>query len=105
MNRLIVAEVLTPREIEVCHHLANGLHDEEIAEELSIGVGTVRMHTGNIRQKLKVTRTMKAAVMLRAYGFGSVLPVVPLILPDTSSSYAYFDRKGGMRTADESPDA
>ncbi|MEM7533836.1 MAG: helix-turn-helix transcriptional regulator [Chloroflexota bacterium] len=95
-TRVYVAEVLTPRETEICHHLANGLHDDEIADELCIAIGTVRKHTGRIRQKLKVTRTMKAAVLLRSYGFGSVLPIIPLIIPDGTNTLGYFDRNNNI---------
>lgn len=55
-------EDLTPREKEILGQLAEGYRYKEIAERLSIGVGTVRTHLNNIYEKLHVTSRTEAVV-------------------------------------------
>jgi DNA-binding CsgD family transcriptional regulator len=43
---------LTPREIDVLHHVAGGKQDDEIADALSIGTYSVKRHLSNARRKL-----------------------------------------------------
>lgn len=43
---------LTPREVEVLGHVARGLANKEIAEQLGTASGTVKMHIQNILEKL-----------------------------------------------------
>ena len=43
---------LTPRECDIVRHVALGLRNAEIAEQLSISEGTVKTHLNNIFQKL-----------------------------------------------------
>jgi DNA-binding NarL/FixJ family response regulator len=43
---------LTPREVEIVHAVASGLHNREIAEKLAITEGTVKIHLHNIYEKL-----------------------------------------------------
>jgi DNA-binding NarL/FixJ family response regulator len=43
---------LTPREVEVLGHVAKGLANKEIAENLGTASGTVKMHIQNILEKL-----------------------------------------------------
>lgn len=45
---------LTPRELEVLSHLASGLSKKEIAEAMSLSVGTVNNHTANLMAKLEI---------------------------------------------------
>lgn len=45
---------LSPRELEVLKHLAEGSNYQEIADELFISVDTVRHHIRNIYKKLQV---------------------------------------------------
>jgi RNA polymerase sigma factor (sigma-70 family) len=45
---------LTPREREVLHHAAQGLHAKEIAASLNISVRTVEVHKTRIMEKLGV---------------------------------------------------
>lgn len=45
---------LTPREREVLLHIADGLTDREIAEELVISPSTVQTHRSNIMEKLNL---------------------------------------------------
>jgi DNA-binding NarL/FixJ family response regulator len=49
-----VAQLLTPREIEIVKQVAAGLRNIEIAKRLFISEGTVKMHLHNIYQKLGV---------------------------------------------------
>jgi len=59
------SQVLSPREQEVLQLLGEGKRDKEIAELLLISPQTVRIHVGNIRQKLRLrkrTELMKYAL-------------------------------------------
>ncbi|WP_409344945.1 AAA family ATPase [Paenibacillus sp. MBLB4367] len=53
-------EPLTDRELEVLALLAAGLSNKEIADQLIIAIGTVKVHVKNIFAKLKVNRRTKA---------------------------------------------
>jgi DNA-binding CsgD family transcriptional regulator/tetratricopeptide (TPR) repeat protein len=53
-------EPLTERELEVLALLAAGLSNKEIAEQLVIAAGTVKVHVKHIFAKLKVNRRTKA---------------------------------------------
>jgi len=57
-----VGEGLTGREREVLQLIARGLTNLQIAGELSIEVGTVRYHVGNILRKLGLTNRTQAVV-------------------------------------------
>jgi len=54
-----VAQLLTPREIEIVKQVAAGLRNIEIAKRLFISEGTVKMHLHNIYQKLGVDSRIK----------------------------------------------
>lgn len=59
------SQILSPREQEVLQLLGEGKGDKEIAELLLISPQTVRIHVGNIRQKLRLrkrTELMKYAL-------------------------------------------
>ncbi len=43
---------LTPREVEVLGHVARGLANKEIADQLGTASGTIKMHIQNILEKL-----------------------------------------------------
>jgi len=53
-------EGLTVREQEVLRHLAAGLSNKEIAEDLFISEKTVKSHLNSIFKKLSVTRRLQA---------------------------------------------
>jgi DNA-binding NarL/FixJ family response regulator len=52
---------LSPREIEVLRHLADGATDREIGERLGISPRTVETHVGSILHKLGVRNRAEAA--------------------------------------------
>ncbi len=53
---------LTGREMDVLRLVAQGLTNQEIAETLIIGVGTVRTHVSNILAKLHLANRTQAAL-------------------------------------------
>lgn len=55
-------EPLTEREMDVLRLVAKGLPNQEIAESLVIGVGTVRTHVSNILAKLHLANRTQAAL-------------------------------------------
>ena len=55
-------ERLTPREYEVWILVAQGHTNRQIADELLISVGTVKVHVARILQKLDVNDRTQAAV-------------------------------------------
>ncbi len=48
---------LTPREMEICNHIKNGLRSKEIADILNISPQTVEKFRQKIRKKLKIEGT------------------------------------------------
>jgi DNA-binding NarL/FixJ family response regulator len=59
---------LTPRELDVLEHLANGLSNKHIAAELGLSSGTVRIHVSNVLAKLRVENRTAAAMLARDQG-------------------------------------
>lgn len=59
---------LTPRELEILKHLAEGSSNKAIARSLAITDGTVKLHVKSILRKLKVSSRVEAAVMAVANG-------------------------------------
>lgn len=51
---------LTPREFEVLHLIGAGLNNQEIADQLTIELGTVKNHVHNLLQKLNVRNRWEA---------------------------------------------
>ncbi|WP_379162682.1 AAA family ATPase [Paenibacillus sp. sgz5001063] len=61
----LMEEPLTDRELEVLSLLAAGLSNKEIADQLIIAIGTVKVHVKNIFAKLKVNRRTKAIIQAK----------------------------------------
>jgi LuxR family maltose regulon positive regulatory protein len=57
-----LAEPLSERELEVLHLLAEGLTNQQVADQLFLSVGTVKRHTHNIYGKLDVSSRTQAIV-------------------------------------------
>lgn len=57
-----VEPLLSPREMEILRLAAKGLHNKDIAQELSISVRTVEGHLSHILTKLDVTSRTEAVV-------------------------------------------
>ena len=54
---------LTPRECEVALLVARGLSNREVASELAISEGTVKLHVHKIMEKLDVKRRYAIILM------------------------------------------
>lgn len=64
-----VATPLTPRETEVLRLIADGAGNTEIAQKLSIGLGTVKGHVRDILEKLAAEDRTQAAVTALRRGY------------------------------------
>lgn len=60
---------LTPRQLQVLQLIAAGLSNKEIARELNLAVGTVKIHVAAIYQVLHVGSRVAAVDMARRFGF------------------------------------
>jgi LuxR family maltose regulon positive regulatory protein len=63
-----LAELPTPRELEVLGWINEGLRNEEIAEQLVVGVATVKKHINNLYAKLEVASRTQALKRARELG-------------------------------------
>ncbi len=68
----LTEEPLTEREVDVLRLIAQGLSNQEIAEKLVIGEGTVRTHVSNILSKLHLANRTQAALYALREGFASL---------------------------------
>jgi len=60
-------EQLTPRELEVLKLIGQGKSNQEIADELIIGIKTVKTHVSNILAKLNVEDRTQAAIYVHTH--------------------------------------
>ncbi|MCX6365911.1 MAG: response regulator transcription factor [Armatimonadetes bacterium] len=65
---------LSPKEREVLAHVAEGLTNRDIAEQLHMSVHTVKLHVQRILQKLELPNRTEAAVFAVREGLVSSLP-------------------------------
>ncbi len=65
-------EPLTEREVETLKLIAQGLSNQEIAQNLGIGEGTVRFHVSNILSKLHLANRTQAALYALQEGLASL---------------------------------
>ncbi len=65
---------LTPREVELCKMIKNGLTSKEIAKLLAISVQTAERHRNNIRKKLNI---VKQGINLATYLHDLAQPTSP----------------------------
>lgn len=63
-----LVEPLTPRELEVLHFIAEGMTNQQIADELIISVGTAKFYTSQIYSKLNVSSRTQAVARARELG-------------------------------------
>ena len=61
-------EPLTERELQILHLLDKDLTNKEIARELVVTPGTVRVHTSNVYRKLRVNNRRAAVTLAKALG-------------------------------------
>lgn len=66
-----LAAELTPREGDVVRLVAQGRRNKEIARDLGISEGTVKMHLHNLYEKLSVSSRTELAILAREHRFGS----------------------------------
>lgn len=67
-DRRRIGDDLTPREVDVLDHLVHGLSNKQIAAELGLQPGTVRIHVSNILAKLGAENRTAAAHIARING-------------------------------------
>jgi DNA-binding NarL/FixJ family response regulator len=61
-SRGVDAPQLTPRELEVLRHVADGATNREVASRLGISENTVKNHVRNILEKLRLHSRMEAVL-------------------------------------------
>jgi LuxR family maltose regulon positive regulatory protein len=65
---LALIEPLTERELEVLALVAAGMTNQEAADHLVLSVGTIKVHTRHIYQKLGVSSRTQAVAKARELG-------------------------------------
>jgi len=58
-------DTLTPREQDVLRLLASGVSNSDIANQLTLSAGTVRIYLSNIYSKLGVNSRTQAVLMVK----------------------------------------
>jgi two-component system nitrate/nitrite response regulator NarL len=65
----VMAEVLTPREIEVAQMIASGRSSKVIANELAISEGTAKLHLHHVYEKLNLDGRVALVRYMQSQGF------------------------------------
>ena len=65
---VVNAYKLTPREMDILCHIAKGQSNKDIASELGIADGTVKLHVRAVMKKLNVQSRVQAAVLAVSEG-------------------------------------
>lgn len=68
-GRREVESLLTPRERQILRMVADGLRNKEIAGQLDISEGTVKIHLHNIYEKVNLDSRVELALYARSKGF------------------------------------
>jgi DNA-binding NarL/FixJ family response regulator len=64
-----MAEVLTPREIEVARMITDGLSSKVVAKELAISEGTAKLHLHHVYEKLNLDGRVALIRYMQSQGF------------------------------------
>lgn len=59
---------ITPRELEILEHIANGMSTREIATALFVSENTVKTHASRLFDKLSVNRRTQAVQVAKRFG-------------------------------------
>ena len=62
------ADALTPRQLEVLHYLCRGMSNKEIATQIHLAEGTVKVHVAAIFHALKVNSRLEAVRVAEQLG-------------------------------------
>jgi DNA-binding NarL/FixJ family response regulator len=65
----VIAERLTPREVEIARSVIQGLRNREVAERFHLSEATVKIHIHNIYQKLGVDSRVGLVLYAQEKGF------------------------------------
>jgi DNA-binding NarL/FixJ family response regulator len=63
---------LTPRQMEVLHHLCAGMSNKEIASAINLAEGTVKIHVAAVYQTLKVRSRLEAVRIAEHLGLNGM---------------------------------
>ena len=63
-----ICQALSDRELEVLHHLAQGLSNRAIADKLFVTLAAIKWHARNIYGKLDVSNRTQAVARARELG-------------------------------------
>src|ERR1043166_4784426 len=63
-----LAEVLTPRELELVRMSTTGLSNRQMAAQLGITEGTIKIHLHNIYHKLKINSRLELVLLAQSKG-------------------------------------
>jgi len=63
-----MADILTPREVQVARMVAEGLPTKAVASRLAINEGTAKLHLHHVYEKLKLDGRMALAQYMRSEG-------------------------------------